>query len=108
MFVCVVKERGTGSVAKRTESERGAVFFIFSTRRALSDSPYTPPSARRRLPSSLRPAPRTATVAHAQWLDNSAEISVAAPLEACWEMWEARERIPSWMPWIASVEVRAG
>jgi uncharacterized membrane protein len=27
-------------------------------------------------------------------------------LEKCYEMWEDRERIPQWMPWITSVKVQ--
>ena len=45
-------------------------------------------------------------VTHAQWLENSAEVEVAAPLQKCWELWEDQERIPSWMPWISSVKAR--
>ncbi|EFJ53042.1 hypothetical protein VOLCADRAFT_47345, partial [Volvox carteri f. nagariensis] len=30
---------------------------------------------------------------------------VPAPLETCWSLWEDRERIPLWMPWIKSVKV---
>lgn len=40
-----------------------------------------------------------------QWLENFAEVEVAAPLELCWDMWQDREAIPTWMPWIKSVEV---
>jgi hypothetical protein len=28
------------------------------------------------------------------------------PLEVCWTLWEDRERIPLWMPWIKSVTVQ--
>ena len=41
----------------------------------------------------------------AQWLENSAEQDVKLPIERCYEMWEDRERIPQWMPWIKSVKV---
>lgn len=41
----------------------------------------------------------------AQWLENSAEQDVHLPVERCYEMWEDRERIPQWMPWIQSVKV---
>lgn len=44
-------------------------------------------------------------ITRAQWLENSAEVEVAAPLQRCWEMWEDQERIPNWMPWISSVKV---
>jgi len=40
-----------------------------------------------------------------QWLENSAEADVAAPVERCYAMWEDRERIPQWMPWIRTVKV---
>jgi len=30
---------------------------------------------------------------------------VTAPLEACWDMWEDRTRIPAWMPWITAVTI---
>ena len=42
-----------------------------------------------------------------QWLENSAQTDVAAPLEQCFRMWENRERIPQWMPWIQSVKAGA-
>jgi hypothetical protein len=32
-----------------------------------------------------------------------AAIEVPVPLEVCWVLWEDRERIPQWMPWIKSV-----
>lgn len=35
-----------------------------------------------------------------------ASVEVAAPLETCWALWDDRERIPEWMPWIKSVKVR--
>ena len=41
----------------------------------------------------------------AQWLENSAEVDVAAPLDKCWDLWENQELIPNWMPWIDSVKV---
>ncbi|GFR42467.1 hypothetical protein Agub_g3375, partial [Astrephomene gubernaculifera] len=41
----------------------------------------------------------------AQWLENKASVEVQAPLETCWSLWEDRERIPQWMPWIKSVKV---
>lgn len=41
----------------------------------------------------------------AQWLENKAEVDVAAPIDVCWKLWEDRERIPQWMPWIKSVKV---
>eukprot|EP00775_Hariotina_reticulata_P002059 gene2059-2379_t len=41
-----------------------------------------------------------------RWLDNRAEIEVPVPLEICWALWDDRERIPQWMPWIKSVTVQ--
>jgi uncharacterized membrane protein len=35
-----------------------------------------------------------------------AAIDVPVPLEVCWVLWEDRERIPQWMPWIKSVTVQ--
>ena len=40
-----------------------------------------------------------------QWLENSAQADVAAPVEHCFRLWEDRELIPNWMPWITSVKV---
>lgn len=40
-----------------------------------------------------------------QWLESSAQIDVPVPLEHAWSLWEDRTRIPTWMPWITSVEV---
>ncbi|WIA22689.1 hypothetical protein OEZ86_009655 [Tetradesmus obliquus] len=41
-----------------------------------------------------------------RWLDNRADVEVAVPLEVCWTLWEDRQRIPLWMPWIKSVTVQ--
>jgi uncharacterized membrane protein len=38
------------------------------------------------------------------WVDNTAEITVPAPLPVVWELWQDKSRIPTWMPWISSVE----
>jgi uncharacterized membrane protein len=32
-------------------------------------------------------------------------VEVPVPLEVCWTLWDDRERIPQWMPWIKSVKV---
>lgn len=42
----------------------------------------------------------------AVWLDNKAQTEVPVSLEASWKLWEDRESIPRWMPWIASVKVQ--
>jgi uncharacterized membrane protein len=36
----------------------------------------------------------------AQWFESRAEIEVPVPLDTCWVLWDDRERIPQWMPWI--------
>lgn len=36
----------------------------------------------------------------------SAETDVQVPLEKAWQLWENRELIPKWMPWIRSVTVQ--
>jgi len=59
--------------------------------------------ARRRSQHS-RQTPQNLQI-RAQWLENSAEVEVAAPLERCWGLWEDQENIPNWMPWISSVKV---
>ncbi|KAL4450056.1 hypothetical protein ABPG77_010725 [Micractinium sp. CCAP 211/92] len=41
-----------------------------------------------------------------QWLENSAQIDCDVPLEEAFALWEDRERIPQWMPWITSVVVQ--
>eukprot|EP00879_Flechtneria_rotunda_P029717 GHRR01032160.1.p2 GENE.GHRR01032160.1~~GHRR01032160.1.p2 ORF type:complete len:168 (+),score=34.28 GHRR01032160.1:292-795(+) len=41
-----------------------------------------------------------------RWLENRASLEVPVPLEICWFLWEDRERIPQWMPWIKSVHVQ--
>lgn len=43
---------------------------------------------------------------YSQWLENSAQVEVQAPIEIAWELWEDRERIPTWMPWITSVVIQ--
>lgn len=42
----------------------------------------------------------------ARWLENSAEAEVLVPLEKAWVLWEDRESIPKFMPWIKSVSVQ--
>lgn len=43
---------------------------------------------------------------YSQWLENSAQVDVQAPIEVAWDLWEDRERIPTWMPWITSVVIQ--
>mmetsp|Transcript_28364 Transcript_28364/g.80069 ORF Transcript_28364/g.80069 Transcript_28364/m.80069 type:complete len:240 (-) Transcript_28364:344-1063(-) len=40
-----------------------------------------------------------------QWIENSASTDVDVPLEEAWVLWDDREQIPTWMPWISSVKV---
>lgn len=42
---------------------------------------------------------------NAPLMPHSAEVEVPVPLEVCWTLWDDRERIPQWMPWIKSVKV---
>jgi hypothetical protein len=59
----------------------------------------TPNTARGLSPlSSLLPTPTRRACARA-------EVEVPVPLEVCWALWDDRERIPQWMPWIKSVKV---
>lgn len=37
-----------------------------------------------------------------------AQVDVPVELEKCWALWDDRERIPTWMPWIKSVKVGPG
>lgn len=39
-------------------------------------------------------------------LAHRASIEVPVALELAWALWDDRERIPKWMPWIKSVKVR--
>lgn len=41
-----------------------------------------------------------------QWIKNSADTVVAVPVETAYALWEDRERISDWMPWITSVKVQ--
>lgn len=34
-----------------------------------------------------------------------AELKVPVSLQDCWELWQDRELMPKWMPWITSVKV---
>lgn len=37
-----------------------------------------------------------------------ASVVVDVPVEEAFKMWEDREKIPQWMPWIHSVKVQPG
>ncbi|KAG1668475.1 hypothetical protein FOA52_005248 [Chlamydomonas sp. UWO 241] len=40
-----------------------------------------------------------------KWLENKAAIDVPVGLDLVWSLWDDRERIPRWMPWIKTVKV---
>jgi len=42
----------------------------------------------------------------AQWLESKANIDVPIGLDLAWALWDDRERIPRWMPWIKTVKVQ--
>lgn len=48
---------------------------------------------------------RCSNARHLACLSFRASVEVPVALETCWVMWEDRERIPQWMPWIKSVKV---
>ncbi|KAL3688081.1 hypothetical protein R1sor_014390 [Riccia sorocarpa] len=43
---------------------------------------------------------------HAVWQDNSAMVEVDVPLGVAWDLWEDREGVNRWMPWIHSIKVQ--
>lgn len=72
-----------------------------------SVGPRRRPASSPALLTTLARRPTTPAPPRAQWLENSAEVEVATPLEPCWDMWEDRTRIPAWMPWIRDVTIQA-
>ncbi|MCM1984068.1 SRPBCC family protein [Lyngbya confervoides] len=40
------------------------------------------------------------------WLEHSAQVEVAAPIEQVWSLWSDLEQMPNWMKWIESVEIQ--
>eukprot|EP00238_Polyblepharides_amylifera_P004720 CAMPEP_0196587470 /NCGR_PEP_ID=MMETSP1081-20130531/57577_1 /TAXON_ID=36882 /ORGANISM="Pyramimonas amylifera, Strain CCMP720" /LENGTH=195 /DNA_ID=CAMNT_0041909661 /DNA_START=216 /DNA_END=803 /DNA_ORIENTATION=- len=52
-----------------------------------------------------KPLPSNGSKWTAQWVENKASIEVDVPLPVAWELWDDVSRIPSWMPWVSSVEV---
>eukprot|EP00466_Bigelowiella_natans_P021629 jgi/Bigna1/45356/e_gw1.119.11.1 len=54
---------------------------------------------------STPPRRNRAIITRATWLDSKGVVEVDLPLERCWKMWQRREEIPQWMPWIQAVEV---
>ena len=57
------------------------------------------------LPRRVLTAPQQKWRTRSQWLENSAKTNVSVPLEEAWELWSDRQRIPTWMQWITSVDV---
>ncbi|KAL2630206.1 hypothetical protein R1flu_014892 [Riccia fluitans] len=43
---------------------------------------------------------------NALWQDNSAVVEVDVPLEVAWDLWEDREGVNRWMPWIHSIKIQ--
>ncbi|KAH7434743.1 hypothetical protein KP509_06G032800 [Ceratopteris richardii] len=41
-----------------------------------------------------------------QWLDATSQIEVPVPLSFAWELWNDREHLNRWMPWIHSIKDR--
>ena len=56
-------------------------------------------------PSRSAPS-RSAPSAHVRGVCRSAQVDCDVPLEMAFALWEDRERIPHWMPWITSVVVQ--
>ena len=40
------------------------------------------------------------------WLEHSVQIEVPAPIDLVWNLWSDLEKMPQWMKWIESVEVK--
>jgi len=40
-----------------------------------------------------------------QWIENNASIDVDVPVEEAWALWDDRSLIPTWMPWVDSVQI---
>ena len=71
-------------------------------------TPLTSKSQSRTLLSNLAQASVRSPPAppiHAM-LENAASVDVPVAVDKVYEMWNDRTRIPSWMPWIAVVEVQ--
>jgi uncharacterized membrane protein len=39
------------------------------------------------------------------WLEHSAQVEVAVPIEQVWLLWSDLEQMPKWMKWIDSVKI---
>ena len=40
------------------------------------------------------------------WLEHSAQVEVAVPIEQVWQLWSDLEQMPQWMKWIDSVKIQ--
>lgn len=40
------------------------------------------------------------------WLEHSAQVEVAAPINLVWNLWSDLEQMPHWMKWIDSVKIQ--
>ena len=67
-------------------------------------APSSSSSSSSQASSAARTRARTRT--RAQWLESSAQVDVPTSLETAWVLWEDRELIPQWMPWITSVVIQ--
>ena len=41
------------------------------------------------------------------WLEHSAQVEVAVPIDRVWQLWSDLEQMPQWMKWIDSVKIQA-
>ncbi len=41
----------------------------------------------------------------ADWLEHSAQVEVALPVGAVWDLWSDLEQMPRWMKWIDAVKI---
>ena len=40
------------------------------------------------------------------WLEHSAQVDVAVPIDQVWNLWSDLEQMPQWMKWIESVKIQ--
>ena len=40
------------------------------------------------------------------WLEHSAQVEVAVPIDQVWNLWSDLEQMPQWMKWIESVKIQ--
>ena len=39
------------------------------------------------------------------WLEHSAQVEVAVPVDRVWQLWSDLEQMPRWMKWIDAVKI---